>query len=668
MKKTLFSTLIFRVSLTSVLFFVLIPPTFAQLAQLNLSGTPQKSADEISAVRDANGRFCAAIQVISDMDGFVYQSYNGIVKVDDQPGRDMVYLQPDERVLEIFKSGYQPLKLILSEYGIQLNSKDVWKIIIKGGPKLGDLLPVTIFITPADAQVSVDGKSVQSGKPVDLSKGNHRLRVSKPGFKTIDKNISVSKTKVVFNETLGEVELEQVVISSSPAQATIFLDGAHKGETDRGLFLYPGEYRLKLTKTGYVEIDKTIAVGAGRNNTFSYTLLKNSGTLNLNITPANAKVLINKEDYSNRSQIELAPGRYKIELSKNGYNPASETVTIERGSAVRKTYNLSAKTGTLQFNVQPLTAQVVLKQNGRTVQSWTGMKYLKNLQIGSYELVCSAAGFATETKQITITEGRAEVVDVKLNKPAGFLKPGRFDAGGNMVFVKGGTFQMGDTFGDGSSDEKPVHTVTVSDFYIGKYEVTQKEYREIMGKNPSRFKGDNLPVEKVNWFDAVKFCNIKSERDGLQKCYAISGKNVTCDFSKNGYRLPTEAEWEYAARGGNQSRGFKYSGSNTAGDVAWYGSNSGKKTHPVGQKQANELGLHDMSGNVWEWCNDWYDSGYYGSSPQSNPRGADSGKYRVLRGGSWYFDAGITRCAYRDWNNPVFTNYSYGFRLSQNVN
>ena len=187
----------------------------------------------------------------------------------------------------------------------------------------------------------------------------------------------------------------------------------------------------------------------------------------------------------------------------------------------------------------------------------------------------------------------------------------------DMVYVEGGTFTMGATSEQGSdaySDESPAHSVTVSDFYIGKYEVTQAQWRAVMGSNPSKFKGDNLPVEQVSWNDIQKF---------ITKLNTMTGKT---------FRLPTEAEWEYAARGGNQSKGYKYSGSNTLDNVAWY-YNSGGKTHPVGQKQPNELGLYDMSGNVWEWCQDWY--GSYSSSSQTNPTGPSSGSYRVLRGGDW---------------------------------
>ena len=216
-----------------------------------------------------------------------------------------------------------------------------------------------------------------------------------------------------------------------------------------------------------------------------------------------------------------------------------------------------------------------------------------------------------------------------------------------MVYVEGGTFTMGATSEQGSdaySDEKPAHSVTLSGYYIGKYEVTQKLWKAVMGSNPSRFKGDNLPVERVSWNDVQEF---------LRKLNAMTGKN---------YRLPTEAEWEFAARGGNSSRGYKYSGSNSLGSVAWYYDNSGDRTHAVGTKSPNELGIYDMSGNVLEWCQDWY--GSYSSSSQRNPKGPNSGSSRVLRGGSWFYSARYCRVSRRNCYTPGSRYYDLGFRLA----
>jgi len=231
----------------------------------------------------------------------------------------------------------------------------------------------------------------------------------------------------------------------------------------------------------------------------------------------------------------------------------------------------------------------------------------------------------------------------------------------NFVFVEGGTFQMGNPSG-GNDNERPVHTVMIKSFSIGKYEVTQKEWQEVMGNNPSNFKGENLPVENVSWYDAIEYCNKRSLKEGLTPAYRGSGDNITCDWNANGYRLPTEAEWEFAAKGGAKNYlTTDYSGSNSVDAVAWYVGNSGERTQPVGMKAANSLGIHDMSGNVWEWCWDWF--GSYSSSSQTDPRGAASGDNRVLRGGGWINVASVARSVYRGNRNPSGGGSNNGFRL-----
>ena len=216
-----------------------------------------------------------------------------------------------------------------------------------------------------------------------------------------------------------------------------------------------------------------------------------------------------------------------------------------------------------------------------------------------------------------------------------------------MVPVEGGTFTMGATSEQGSDaeeDEKPAHKVTLSDYYIGQTEVTQALWEAVMGSNPSFFEGDNLPVEQVSWNDCQVF---------IQKLNQLTGKQ---------FRLPTEAEWEYAARGGRKSQGYKYAGGNNIGSVAWYTGNSGIETHPIGTKQANELGIYDMSGNVYEWCSDWY--GDYTSSSQSDPQGPSSGSGRVGRGGDYGSSAGYCRVSNRYGILPGCRGDNLGLRLS----
>ena len=217
-----------------------------------------------------------------------------------------------------------------------------------------------------------------------------------------------------------------------------------------------------------------------------------------------------------------------------------------------------------------------------------------------------------------------------------------------MKFVEGGTFQMGAVyrlFSEVSKDESPVHSVDLDDFFIGETVVTQELWVAVMGNNPSHFIGDNLPVEKVSWEDCQEF---------IRKLNQLTGKT---------FRLPTEAEWEYAARGGNRSEGFVYAGGDNISDVAWYDGNSKSGTHPVKSKMANELELYDMCGDVWEWCQDWYFPYYYALSPSHNPQGPSVGAARVIRGGSWNYSSWRCRLTTRYDNGPNVRNNNVGFRL-----
>ncbi|WP_334103369.1 formylglycine-generating enzyme family protein [Mesotoga prima] len=255
-------------------------------------------------------------------------------------------------------------------------------------------------------------------------------------------------------------------------------------------------------------------------------------------------------------------------------------------------------------------------------------------------------------------------------------------SGIEMVYVEGGTFTMGDTWGDGDSDEKPTHKVTLTyNFYIGNYETTFNEYDafceatgRIKPKDEDWGRG-NRPVVWVSWWDAIAYCNWLSEKEGLPKAYNSNGDflgsdgKVTTDPDKVvGYRLPTEAEWEYAARGGKYSKGYKYSGSNGVQEVAWFSDNSGSRTRDIGRRMANELGIYDMSGNVWEWCSDWY--GLYTVTSQIDPysyKATSSGSRRVYRGGGWSSSATYTRVADRFNISPTYSYYNLGFRIARTV-
>ena len=344
------------------------------------------------------------------------------------------------------------------------------------------------------------------------------------------------------------------------------------------------------------------------NRTYVLTLLSNnlqqaqqSQTLTIKYMPTNATVLVDNKMVKGTNgvaQTTLPVGQHSYIVACDGYESEEGTVKLKASA--------------------PSNIQITLTKEATAIQSPVAQP----------------------------TMAQQPVVQTPIANSDNITIPVKDGISIDMVRVEAGTFTMGATaeMKNPDDDEKPTHQVTLTnDYYIGKYEVTQALWKAVMGKNPSLFKGDNLPVEQVSWDDCQEF---------ISKLNRITGKM---------FRLPTEAEWEYAARGGNKSRGYQYSGSNNLLDVAWCGDNSGSKTRAVGTKQPNELGIYDMSGNVWEWCQDRL--GAYSSSSQVNPTGANSGSYRVSRGGSWCEFARLCRSSCRDLTSPGNRNYDLGLRL-----
>jgi len=636
---------------------LLILTAMCLLSAATFTITPQEVGNDLTAIqadiKDVNNKMTGVVRIFTDLKDFAFTP--NPAKVIYKTGEVQVFLSPGSRKIVIAKEGFAKKEWI---FPTSMEAGTVYKIeLVTAGAKLEDIT-VNIITTPPGATVFIDNIDKGTDKQQKISVGNHELRLVKSGYETTLAKIAVSADKTMFEYTLKEVDPVSVLISSTPTEAEIILDNQSKGNTDKGLFLFPGSYQLELKKNGYLPSKAQIEVKSNGENKFNYKLTKNSSSLKLAVTPPNARVLINKEDYSSQSNIELSPGTYKIEISKSGYKSASETMELKLGEPLNKSYNLEAIAGKLQVSVTPADAEISLV--GVQNQNWKGAKIIKGIQIGSYTITAKATGYQTLTKNITVSENQTAIVDLALVKAGGktsskvvekvvepVVEIPKSDAPAiEMVLVQGGTFKM-----EEGTIFKDVMDVTLSDYYIGKYEVTQKEWTMIMGSNPSNFKGDDLPVDQVGWDDCQEFIRKLNDKTGKK------------------YRLPTEAEWEYAAKGGNKSHGYEYSGSNDVRTVGWcYGQfdNPGRgfgPPRPVGQKQANELGIYDMSGNAFEWCSDWYDD--YNSGSYTNPQGPTSGSSRVYRGGNHTFFPDNCR-VYSRGNSGSFGSGSLtlnGFRL-----
>lgn len=383
------------------------------------------------------------------------------------------------------------------------------------------------------------------------------------------------------------------------------------------------------------------------------------GTIRVKSTPPGATLYIDDQDSGTTpvtlSGLPAESTNIRVELA--GYTAEEKQVQIRSGKKSTVSFVLSplARKGWLTVTTEPPEAKVRILNIGPRYRS--GME----LDPGRYQVEVSASGYERVVRRVELSAGESLDMDIALERLASPSGAGNYidpTTGLEFVFVKGGCYQMGDTFADGYKDEKPVHEVCVNDFYIGRYEVTQGEYQQMMSFNPSHFtRGDRYPVENVGWDDAQVF---------IRKLNRRSGKK---------YRLPTEAEWEYAAREGGKKVRFG-TGNNIIGpDEANFDaspkhkksySRSGKyrkATVAVGSFNPNALGLYDMSGNVWEWCQDRYDADYYESSPKMDPTGPSFGSYHTSRGGGWIDLPRNVRSVTRNRNWPDYRNGALGFRL-----
>ena len=639
--------------------------------------------------KDINGKTCAIIKIFTTQTGFSFDNGSlGIVAVEQKPAEVWVYVP----------EGTMKLKITHPQLGHISNSDDqgyYW--IEQGRLKSGkeykmEIVTGTVRIEVEQAKIQTGWlvfNSVPEGADIYLAEnggeekhigttpmnkkmpyGTYNYRAKRYKYHDDVGIARVDKTRVIMDLKLKPA-FGSVSVSSQPQGAKVFLDGEDTGKVTPCTIgeIASGRCDIRLQLKDYAPASQSVTVTEGMTASVNVTLEARFAHVTINSLPGAAIKVNGAEVGSGSYSNNMAEGIYDIEASLAGHRPVTKQIEVIVG--VPQTIELRPTPiyGMLDVNSNPMGANITIngKSYGDTPTS------IENLLVGDYDVVLTKPGYASVSQRVTVSENASASVDVKMQK--GEMKNSQIDESAlsvsainltpnwsasvtpsqravlekliaNMVKVEGSTFTMGATPEQGNDAyeyERPAHQVTLSDYYIGRYEVTQKEWQAVMGDNPSKFYGDNLPVDYVSWNDCQDFINKLNQLTGLK------------------FRLPTEAEWEFAARGGKQSKGYKYSGSDNAKNIAWYEKNSGSKPHQVGTKEPNELGIYDMSGNVGEWCGDWY--GRYSSSAQTNPTGPSSGSSRVLRGGSWIYFAGYCRVSYRSHHYPSYRCDDGGFRV-----
>ena len=552
--------------------------------------------------KDLNGDACALVKIsfvgdVADVEGNVIKP---LVKRNNET---WAFMTQESRQMKVVTKDYLPLMVIFGDYGIEkLQSNRTY---------------VLTLTKPSGAQ-----------EPVDAG-GNF------------------------------------YAISVQPKTATLWIDGVPQEVSSDGEYsamLAYGSHTYKVEAGGYISKSGNFTIGKGDMIPISVSLVSALATLNVSCpTPAVSLYVDKKSVGSLPWNGNLKEGMHLLEVRKDGYRSQQKTIQLAQQQKLDVAFDaLSAIQGNLSVNFKPFGSDVYVDG----VKVGQSPRVFNGVLVGNHNVEIRKSGYTTSRQTVTISEGQTASISGSLTSSASSSNSNTLSSSGSslsgnaltipvknginieMVKVEAGSFDMGATpeMENPDASEKPVHRVTLTNNYnIGKYEVTQALWQAVMGNNPSYFKGEDLPVEQVSWNDCQDF---------ISKLNAMTGKK---------FRLPSEAEWEYAARGGKKSRGYQYSGSNTLGDVAWNDGNSGSKTHAVGTKQPNELGIYDMTGNVWEWCQDWY--GSYSSSPQTNPTGAVSGSGRVYHGGSWVSSARDCRSSYRGLSTPGARSFILGLRL-----
>ena len=615
--------------------------------------------------KDFNGETAALIKVVTTEQGFVFDGgMVGIVKVRQEVGEVFVYVPHGIKKISIkhpqlgvLRDYYFPVPIEKARtYELKLTTDKVETIVTRSASKQY----VMFKVSPTNAVVELDGmplEVVDGFAEKSMSYGTYDYRVSCANYHTEAGKITVSSAgrvekTISLRPNVGRIDFRSV---NEYHGAHVYINGERVGQLPlKSGILKSGTYHVKVLKPLYKPFEQQVTVTDNTTTTLNVALVPNFADITF-VADAESEIWIDgRQRGRGKYTLRLELGEYTVEVKRPSHRTVSDVVTISDVAA--RTIKLSSPTpihGAVDISSSPSLATVYVDgvEKGQTPL------ILQNILVGPHKLVFKKEGYNTIGMDIEITEGEnnsySATLAVKDSKAPVHANVSRKSYSVNgvqfvMIEVEGGTFTMGATEDQGNeayNGERPTHKVTLSSYSIGETEVTQELWQAVMGANPSNFTGNKQrPVEMVSWGDCQVF---------IKKLNQLTGKN---------FRLPTEAEWEYAARGGSASKGYKYSGGNMVHNVGWYTENAMLTTHAVKVKQPNELGIYDMSGNVFEWCSDWFSR--YSSADQTNPTGPSTGSHRVLRGGCWDVNDKYCRAAYRGIMPPDSRYNFIGFRLA----
>lgn len=615
---------------------------------------------------DQNGAVAALIKIVTTETGFAFDGgVMGIVDVKQMVGEIWVWVPYGSRKISIM---HQQLGVLRDyRYPINIEAERTYEMVLTTA-KIETVIKeevrqqyLAFKVTPINATLEVNDDIWEvdaDGNAQDyVPFGTYSWRVQAPNYHPDAGNVTVNDPNntqfvtVELRPNFGWIEVDD---EGALEGASVYVDNALIGKAPcKSDALKSGQHTVRIVKKMYATHSETVTVSDNETTRLTPSLDADFAEVTLEVD-ADAEIWVNNELKGIRTWTgPLGSGTYKMECKQANHETSLTTKEI--------TAAMSGETITLPLPV-PIYGSLMVESTPKFCKLYidgkdmgTTPKSINEILIGQHEIKLTQEGYVDYKEIVTVAKNERKQVKVTLSsKPR---SEETFTVNGmsfTMKLVEGGTFQMGvssELENEAYDDEKPIHSVTLDNYYLGETEVTQALWEAVMGAESTSNvewedmygKGDNYPAYKVSWNDVQEFI-----------------RNLNQQTGKN-FRLPTEAEWEYAARGGCKSNGYKYSGSDNLGNMSWYNDNSGRKSHTVKSKAPNELGLYDMSGNVWEWCQDWY--GSYGSDALTNPMGVSKGSRRVLRGGSWNYYAGDCRVSRRSSNDPDIRFSFYGFRL-----